>query len=167
MNKIIATIYIVYTIILLLFSNNNFLLIRIGFFTFNIVFIFSCLIFFLSQNKNLLFIYLFIYGIIFDTYTLNRIGLTSLIFFIPLFLVLLMSIFRLKFNYFIMMYLFVVSLLFNLFVYLYFYGFGSFYAISHYLLYILIYSIIDTLLVYIFFKKLNKSSGVNEYKVNI
>jgi hypothetical protein len=163
MNKAFITIYIVYSVILLLFGNSLVSLIYISILAFNIMYLFNVKFYINDKLRNTFIYYIFVYGLIFDLYLFKPLGETSLLFLIPFIVLYFYSGLRLR----LVLY-FLSSFIFNMLLLIYLIGFNSVMRIySNYLIiiFILILIILDSIVIK-FFIRSNKNSK-NTYTLDI
>lgn len=165
MDKTLFATYIILLIILALFSSGILSLIYTSIIFFNLIYVLLIILYFFEKIRKYVFLITFIFGVITDLYLLKPIGSTSIIFFIPVFVIYIFSNLRATKILSFLGYLF-VSLIFNILFIMYSYSFGIFSKINFGLIiYCIIVILLDASILYLFYSK--KKYRDNGYKIDI
>ena len=162
MNKILI-LYIVFSIILLLFSNSFVNVIYISILVFNLMYLFNVKFYINDKYRNISIYYIFLYGLIFDLYLFKPLGETSLLFLIPFTVFYFYSGLRLRLALYLLS-----SLIFNLLLLIYLVGFNSImkiYTDYWIMLFVLVMIILDSLIIKFFIR--NNKDAKNTYILDI
>ncbi len=163
MNKKLITIYIVYSILLMLFSSSFLNVIFISVLFFNIMFILNIKVFFEEKMRSMLYIYIFIYGLIFDLYLFKPLGETSFLFLLPLLILYFYPSLRLRSIVYISS-----SFIFNILLLIYILGpnfIGKIYNNYILILFIIVILAIESTIIKVFIKR--KKISKNIYTIDI
>jgi hypothetical protein len=163
MNKKLITIYIVYSILLMLFSSSFLSVIFIPVLLFNIMFILNIKVFFEEKMRSMLYIYIFIYGLIFDLYLFKPLGETSFLFLLPLLILYFYPSLRLRSIVYISS-----SFIFNILLLIYILGpnfIGKIYNNYILILFIIVILAIESTIIKVFIKR--KKISKNIYTIDI
>ena len=165
MNRVLFAIYIILLIVLALFSSGILGVIYASIIFFNIIYILLIILYSFEKVRKYLFLITFIFGLITDLYLLKPIGATSLILFIPVFIIYTFSNLRATKILSFLGYLF-VSLIFNILFIIYAYSFYIFNKINYDLIiYCIIIVLLDSSILYFYYSK--KKYRDNKYKIDI
>ncbi len=163
MNKKLITIYIVYSILLMLFSSSFLSVIFVPVLLFNIMFILNIKVFFEEKMRSMLYIYIFIYGLIFDLYLFKPLGETSFLFLLPLLILYFYPSLRLRSIVYISS-----SFIFNILLLIYILGpnfIGKIYNNYILILFIIVILAIESTIIKVFIKR--KKISKNIYTIDI